>query len=140
MIAKSTDPNRMESHKRLPLLLLISLVQDSTKYSQSFSVYGCDPRLPTGALLEQSLATNPVDMEDYQTELLTTLKKTRQSARESIQKVQEKQHGFYERQSVTPKFQVGDRVMVFMHSETVGKNRKLVTLPWTLPCDQYHSN
>ena len=64
-------------------------------------------------------------MEDYRTELLTTLTKVRGLAMESIRKTQEKQRKFYDRQSTTPKFQVGDRVMVFMPSETVGKNRKL---------------
>lgn len=50
MIAKSTDPNGMEW---LPLLLFAYwfVVQDSTKESPFFLVYGHDPRLPTGILV-----------------------------------------------------------------------------------------
>ena len=127
MIAKSTDPNGMEWDKRLPLLLFAyrSIVQESTKESPFFLVYGRDRRLPTGSLLEQSPVAYPVDAEDYRTELVSTLIKTRELALESIQKAQEKQRRFYDRQSRNPKFQVGDRVMVFMPSETIGKDRKL---------------
>ena len=124
MIAKSTDPNGMEWDKKLPLLLFAyrSVVQDSTKESPFFLVYGRDPRLPTSTLLEQPLATYT---EDYRTELLSTLKISRDLALESIRQAQEKQRRFYDRRSTNPKFLVGDHVMVFMPSETVGKNRKL---------------
>ena len=88
-------------------------------------MYGRDPRLPTGSLLEQLPAAYPVDAEDYRTELVSILIKTCELALESIQKAQEKQRRFYDRQSRNPKFQVGDRVMVFMPSETIGKDRKL---------------
>ena len=127
MIANSTDPNGMEWDKRLPLLLFAyrSVVQESTKESPFFLVYGRDPRLPTSTLLEQSPAMYPVDVEDYRTELLTTLKKAHELAMESICKAQEKQRKYYDRQSTSPTFQVRDCVMVFMPSETVGKNRKL---------------
>ena len=92
MIAKSTDPNTMEWDKRLPLLLFAyrSVIQESTKESPFFLVYGRDPQLPTGSLLEQSPTTYPVDVEDYRTELLCTLKKTHAFGLESIRKAQEK--------------------------------------------------
>ena len=57
MIAKSTDPNGMEWDKRLPLLLFAyrSVVQESTMESPFFFLYGRNPRLPTGNVLEQPL-------------------------------------------------------------------------------------
>ena len=66
MIAKSGDVNGMEWDKRLPLLLLAyrSVVQDSTKESPFFLLYGRDPRLPSGADLDAALPTYPVDAED----------------------------------------------------------------------------
>ena len=91
--------------------------------SPFFLVYGRDPRLPTGSLLEQLPGTYPVDAEDYRTELLSTLIRTRELALESTQKAQKSRDFMYDRQSTNPKFQVGDRVMVFMPSETVGKDR-----------------
>ena len=86
----------MEWDKRLPLLLFAyrSIVQESTRESPFFLVYGRDPRLPTGSLLEQSLATYPVDAEDYRTELVSTLVKTRTLALESVHKAQDKQRTF----------------------------------------------
>ena len=110
----------MEWDKRLPLLPFAYW----SRVNEGESVLR-DPRLPTGSLLEQSPAAYPVDAEDYRTELVSTLIKTRELALESIQKAQEKQRRFYDRQSRNPKFQVGDRVMVFMPSETIGKDRKL---------------
>ena len=46
-------------------------------------------------------------------------------ALESVHKAQDKQRTFYDRQSTKSKFRVGDRVIVFMPSETAGKDRKL---------------
>lgn len=88
MIATSTDPNGMEWDERLPLLLFANrlMVQESTMESPFFLLYGHDPRLRTGSLLEQRLATYPVDIGDYRTELVTTLKKTCELALESIHK------------------------------------------------------
>ena len=125
MIAKSTDPNGMEWDRKLPLLLFAyrSVVQESTMESPFFLLYGRDPRLPTGTLLEQPLATYPVDAGDYRTELVTTLRKTHELALESIRKAQDKQSRFYNRRATGVPFKVGDRVMVFMPSETVGKDR-----------------
>ena len=102
-------------------------------------MYGRDPRLPTGSLLEQSPA--PVDAEDYRTELVSTLVKTRKLALESVHKAQDKQRTFYDRQSTKLKFRVGDRVMVFMPSKTAGKDHKLARpYPRALPCRQHHTN
>ena len=55
----------------------------------------------------------------------------------SIKEAQEKQRKFYDRQSTTSRFQVGDCVMVFMPSEVTGKNCKL---PRALLSHQCHSN
>ena len=102
------------------------MVQESTKESPFLLVYERDPRLPTSTPLEQSPAMYPVDpVEDYQTELLTTLKKAHELAMESICKTQEKQCRYYDGQSTNPTFQVSDRVMILMPSKTIGKNRKL---------------
>ena len=50
MIAKASDKNATEWDKQLPLLLFAyrSVVQESTKESPFFLLYGRDPRLPTG--------------------------------------------------------------------------------------------
>lgn len=57
---------------------------------------------------------------------LSDLTKAQQLALETIKQAQEKQRTFYDRQtSSTLRYRVGDRVMVFLPSETTGKDRKL---------------
>ena len=141
MIAKSTDPNTIEWDKRLPLLLFAycSVIQESMKESPFFLVYRRDPQLPTGSLLEQFPRAYPVDVGDYRTELLCTLKKTHTLVLESIRKAQEKQKRFYDQQSTATKFKIGDRVMVYMPSET-SRPKAGKTLSWAVSCDQPHSD
>ena len=93
MIAKSSDKHATEWDKQLPLLLFAyrSVVQESTKESPFFLLYGRDPRLPTGTLLEQSRTTYLVDLDDYRTELVVNFKKARELALRSIKEAQEKQ-------------------------------------------------
>ena len=92
MIAKSSDGNAMEWDKQLPFLLFAyhSVVQESMKESPSFLLYGGDPRLPTGTLLEQSHTMYLVDLDDYRTKLVVNLKKARELALKSISEAQER--------------------------------------------------
>ena len=101
------------------------MIQESTKESPFFLLYGRDPRLPTGTLLEQSRTTYLVDLDDYKTELSINLKKARELALQSVKEAQEKQKEQYDRQSRTQVYHIGDRVMVFMPSDVTGKDRKL---------------
>jgi hypothetical protein len=66
-------------------------------------------------------------MDDYKTELTTSLANAQECARQQIQQSQKKQKLFYDRKSKDPEstYRVGDRVMVYMPSEVTGKNRKL---------------
>ena len=102
-----------------------SVVQESTKESLFFLLYGRDPRFPTGTLLDPSDTTYLIDADDYRTELLINLSKAQKLALESIKQAQEKQRTFYDRQANGTTFKTGDRVMVLMPSDTTGKNRKL---------------
>lgn len=78
MISKASDKNPSEWDKQLPLLLFAyrSVVQESTKESPFFLLYGRDPRLPTGTILEQTRTTYLCDAEDYQTELFINLRRS----------------------------------------------------------------
>ena len=92
MIANASDKNHTEWDKQFPMLLFAhhSVIQESTKDSPFLLLYGGDPRLPTGTLLEQSCTTYLVDIDDYKTELLINLKKARELALESIKAAQER--------------------------------------------------
>ena len=129
MISKSIEGSVVEWDKQLPMLLFAyrSTVQDSTKESPFFLLYGRDPRLPTASDLTLPRPAYIVDLDDYKTELTTSLASAQKCARQQIEESQKKQKLFYDRKSTDPEstFHVGDRVMVFMPSEVTGKNRKL---------------
>ena len=69
--------------KTLTLLLLAyrSAVQNSTKESPLFLLYGQDTQLPSGADL---LATYHVNIKDYRAEPFVTVKKAHELALDSI--------------------------------------------------------
>ena len=129
MISKSIEGTAVEWDKQLPMLLFAyrSTVQDSTKESPFFLLYGRDPRLPTASDLALPRPAYTVDLDDYKTELTTSLANARECARQQIQQSQKKQKLYYDRKSKDPEstYRVGDRVMVYMPSEVTGKNRKL---------------
>ena len=101
-----------------------STVQDSTKESPFFPLYGRDPRFPTASDLALPRPAYAVDIDDYKTELTTCLANAQECAREQIKQSQEKQKLFYDHESKDPEstYRVGDRVMVYVPSEKTGKN------------------
>ena len=129
MISKSIEGTAVEWDKQLPMLLFAyrSTVQDSTQESPFYLLYGRDPRLPTASDLALPRPAYTVDLDDYKTELTTSLANARECARQQIQQSQKKQKLYYDRKSKDPEstYRVGDRVMVYMPSEVTGKNRKL---------------
>lgn len=74
MIFKSVE-GRVEWDKLLPLLLFAyrSTVQDSTKESPFFLLYGRDPRQPTASDLALPRPAYTVDLDDYKSELCVGL-------------------------------------------------------------------
>ena len=68
MISKVSDKNPTEWDQQLPLLLFAyqSVVQESTKESPFILLYGRDPHLPTGTILQESRTTYLVNhTQDY---------------------------------------------------------------------------
>lgn len=92
MIAKSVDVG-VEWDKQLPMLLFAyrSTIQESTRESPFFLVYGRDPRLPTISTMEPPRPEYTVDLDDYKSELVTCLVKAHEGAREQIKKAQVRQ-------------------------------------------------
>ena len=86
MISKHTDAGAVEWDQQLQLLLFAyqSMVQESTRESPFFLLYGRDPRLPTGTELDTVKAEYLVDMDDYRTELVVSMAKAKKIALENI--------------------------------------------------------
>lgn len=127
MISKCSDNTSLEWDQRLPTLLFAyrSMVQESTKESPFFLLYGRDPRLPTESVLGSTREAYLVDMEDYRSEFLVCMSRAQKIALENIRKAQEKQKQYYDRAARSPEYRVGDRVLVYMPGDVTGKDWKL---------------
>ena len=63
-------------------------MQESTKESPFFLMYGRDPRLPTATALSWSMERSMVDLEEYGEHLATNLAEAWKVAQEAIQQAQ----------------------------------------------------
>ena len=99
--------------------------QDSTGESPFYLLYGRDARLPTETAVSRPLTPYQENLDDYRASLVAGLSEAWAAAKQSIGKSQKRQKRQYDKRTKSAKYQVGDRVMVFMPHETQGKNRKL---------------
>ena len=83
------------------------MVQESTRESPFFLLYGRVPRLPTGTELGDVRTEYLVDMDDYKTELVVSMVKANKIALENIRQAQHKQKEFYDRHSGESSYKVG---------------------------------
>ncbi len=113
--------------QHLPYLLFAyrSSVQESTRESPFYLLYGRDPRLATDTVLCAPARLYPTDIGDYRNELTTKLASAWANAKKEIGGAQAAQKRQYDRAAKDPKLRCGDRVMVYMPSEVQGKDRKL---------------
>lgn len=127
MIAKSAESRACDWDRHLPYLLFSYRVsvQDSTKESPFFLLYGHDPQLPTESALTQPRTPYMIDIDHYKTELVTSMSDAWKIAQENIKVAQTKQKTQYDKRSKELKFAVGDRVMTYMPGAVQGKNWKL---------------
>ena len=134
MIAKSAESRACDWDRHLPYLLFSYRVsvQDSTKESPFFLIYGRDPRLPTESALSQPRTAYMVDIDDYKTEFVTSLSEAWKIAQENIKVAQTKQKTQYDRRSKEPKYAIGDRVMTYMPSAVQARTGNLLGLSMVL--------
>ena len=87
MIAKYVDVS-VEWDKQLSMLLFAycTTIQESTRESPFFLLYGRDPRLLMTSAMELPQPEYTVDLDDYKLELVTCLVKAHECAREQIKK------------------------------------------------------
>ena len=101
-------------------------VQESTKESPFYLLYGRDPRLPSQCALTVPTTPYMVDLQDYRTELTTSLSDAWSAAKQHITRAQDKQKQQYDKHAKESPVKVGDRVMVHMPGSVKGKAWKLV--------------
>ena len=104
MLAKAGDRFGQDWDKHLPYVLYAYRVsvQDSTKESPFFLLYGRDPTLPTLDALLCERTPYMVDLDDYKTELTTGMASAWKLAQENIATAQQRQKATYDRKAKEP--------------------------------------
>ena len=127
MVSKCCKVANHDWDQYLPHLLFAyrSSVQESTRESPFFLLYGRDPRLPTETTLSQPVSPYTVDLEDYRSDLASRMTQAWAIAKEKINGAQQAQKIQFDKKAKVPKLSHGDRVMVYMPAEAQGKTRKL---------------
>ena len=125
MLAKSVDKSGRDWDQHLPHVLFAYRVspQESTRESPFFLLYGRDAQLPTEAALSRPKTRYQVDLDDYKTELVGSLSQAWELARVQVKKAQQKQKKYYDQHTSESRFQLGDRVFVYMPSEKQRKGK-----------------
>ena len=104
----------------------------STREKPSYLLFGFDCRFPSEAALLPSTPLNVTDVSDYREELVLTLSNARNIAMKTNLESQRRYKEQYDKTAATPKFWIGDWVLVHFAQEETGKMRKL-SQPWHGP-------
>ena len=83
-----------------------------------------DPRLPTEDL-QKNQPNYVVDVDDYKSALTFDLSEACSLAKSNVKQAQIEQKEMYDNNSRQPLIQIGDKIMVFTHSEKRGTTWKL---------------
>ena len=126
MLAKTVEKSGRDWDARLAYVLFAyrSSIQESTKESRFFLLYGRDPRLPTEEALSPPQTRQVLDIDDYRSELTTGFSEAWKLAQENVRKAQQKQKRHHDRRAKEPKLRKGDRVFVYMPAAKCGKAHK----------------
>ena len=118
MLAKKAERSGKDWDAHLPFVLFAyqASLQESTKESPFYLLYGHDPRLPTTLGLDSGRQQQQhlTDLDTYKAEVAFKFSEAWKLARDNIKKAQQCQKKHYDRRTRLPRFKVGDRVFVYM--------------------------
>ena len=126
MLAKTGELYGQDWDKHLPYVLYAyrATVQESTRESPFYLLYGRDPVLPMLDALSHERTPYMIDLDDYKNELLTALTSTWKLANTNISTAQDRQKITFDRTAKEMNLNVGQHVVVHMPSELQGKTSK----------------
>ena len=126
MLAKTVQKQGRDWDEHLPYVLYAysTNVQESTKESPFFLLYGRDAQLPTEKIINAPVFRETTNLDDYRTEMSQRMAQAWDCAREQIIKAQKKQKQQHDRHAKDPSFQVGERVFVYMPAAGQGEAYK----------------
>jgi len=109
MLAKKVEHSGKDWDTHLPFVLFAyrASLQESTKESPFYLLYGRDPRLPTTLGLD-SAQHHIADLDTYKEEVAFKFSEAWKLARDNIKKAQQYQKKQYDRKTRLPRFEVGD--------------------------------
>ena len=127
MISKYAQKNGSDWDHHLPFLLFAyrATIQESTRETPFYLLYGRDPRLPSESVLHHAKSPYVIDTDDYKTALTIGMSEAWKAAQENIKSAQQKQKHNYDRHTKEIHYEIGDRVMVYMPNAVKGKAWKL---------------
>ena len=126
MLAKTVQKQGRDWDEHLPYVLYAyrTSIQESTKESPFYLLYGRDARLPTDEVIDVAVFRETINLDDYRTEMSQRMALAWNCAREQIKKAQKRQKQQHDRHAKDPNFQVGDRVFVYMLAAGQGEAYK----------------
>ena len=126
MLAKKVETNGLDWDQHLPYVLFAyrASVQESTQETPFHLLYGRDPRLPSSLTMDEDPFRDQVDLCVYTSEVTERLQTAWKLAQESVRCAQRRQKKNFDRTAKKPRYQVGQRVLVFMPSAKQGKAYK----------------
>uniref|UniRef100_A0A914VEK8 RNA-directed DNA polymerase n=1 Tax=Plectus sambesii TaxID=2011161 RepID=A0A914VEK8_9BILA len=126
MLQRSADAT-VDWDRRLPFTLFAynSTPAKSHGFPPSFLLYGREVRRPLSIDFEPPPSADAAQIDDYRHELLANLAAANEAAMARLEKAQNRQKQYYDKQQPISKFSVGQRVLVYMPVEKTGKTRKL---------------
>ena len=126
MLAKTVEKSGRDWDVQLPYVLFAyrTSLQESTRESPFYLLYGRDPQLPTEEALSPRQSRDLVNLDDYKSQLSIGLSSAWSLAQTQVRKAQQRQKHFHDRHARDPKFVLGERVFVYMPSAKQGKAHK----------------
>lgn len=134
MLAKTVQRHGADWDERLPYVLYAyrASLQESTRESPFFLLYGRDPKLPTEAVLTPPIDRELVELDYYKSVMIVGMAEAWKLSQAHICQAEKRQKGQHDHHANNAKFSIGDRVFVYMPGEKRGKAHKFA-LPFHGP-------
>ncbi|XP_060084275.1 uncharacterized protein LOC132563550 [Ylistrum balloti] len=108
-------------------------IQETTKETPFYLMYGCDAQLPIDVALTQP-TVRYISTDDYQIDLIDKLQHAFTQAKENTELAQQKQKLHSDKHSKEPPFVIGERVWIYAPVTAKGLSTKSLH-PWSGSCE-----
>ena len=133
MLSMYVSKHQRDWDRFIPFALFAyrTAVQDSTKETPFYLIYGRDPCLPLDVVLSAPISKY-VSADDYKQEVIRRTQEARYVAQQSIERAQFNQAANYDKNAKEVEFNAGDRIWLYTPQVKPGLTSKLAHL-WNGP-------